>query len=166
MSILDSWLCTTPIAHRGLHNEVLPENSTGAFENAIEHGFPIELDVRTIGDGSVVVFHDGKLSRMSGLDGYVSTLEPEKLGDVHLSGTEYTIPTFEHVLEIVNGKDGRRNAELLYGRIRGAIVQSLFARIFCKRNAARHARTAFYVLQERGAFGIFPPQLPHQNEAQ
>ena len=104
MSILDSWRCTRPIAHRGLHNEAMPENSLGAFENAIAHGYPIELDVRTIGDGSVVVFHDGKLSRMSGLDGYVSTLEPEKLGDIHLFGTEYTIPTFEKVLEIVNGR--------------------------------------------------------------
>ena len=104
MSILDSWLCTAPIAHRGLHNDALPENSTGAFENAIEHGFPIELDVRGIADGTIVVFHDGKLSRMTGLDGYVSTLTPEKLADVHLSGSEYTIPTFEQVLTLVNGK--------------------------------------------------------------
>ena len=56
MSILDSWLFSKPIAHRGLHTDDLPENSIGAFENAVEKGFPIELDIQCINDGSVVVF--------------------------------------------------------------------------------------------------------------
>ena len=104
MSILDSWLFSKPIAHRGLHTDDLPENSIGAFENAVEKGFPIELDIQCINDGSVVVFHDRKLSRMTGTDGYVSTLESGVLDGLHLCGTEFTIPTFEKVLETVNGK--------------------------------------------------------------
>lgn len=104
MSILDSWLFQTPIAHRGLHNDEFPENSLGAFENAVRNGYPIELDVQCINDGTVVVFHDFKLSRITGRDGYVGTLNRDQLQDVHLNGTEYTLPTFEQVLNTVNGK--------------------------------------------------------------
>lgn len=104
MSILDSWLFKTPIAHRGLHDAQFPENSLGAFENAVKNGFPIELDVHIINDGTVVVFHDSKLSRVTGLDGYVGTLDKQQLKEVHLCKTEYTIPSFEEVLQLVNGK--------------------------------------------------------------
>lgn len=104
MTILDSRLFSSPIAHRGLHNEELPENSLGAFENAVKNGFPIELDIQCISDGTVVVFHDYKLSRVTGLDGYVGTLTAERLNEVHLGGTEYTLPTLEQVLETVNGQ--------------------------------------------------------------
>lgn len=104
MSILDSCLFKKPIAHRGLHNAELPENSAGAFENAISQGFPIKFEVQCINDGNVVVFKDSKLSRMTGKDGYVSTLETSQLKDVHLCDTEFVIPTLEEVLELVNGK--------------------------------------------------------------
>ncbi len=104
MSILDSCLFKKPIAYRGLHNAEYPENSTGAFENAIKHGFPIKLDVQCINDGPVVVFRDSKLRRMTGKDGYVSTLEKSQLKDTRLGETEYCIPTLEEVLELVNGK--------------------------------------------------------------
>lgn len=104
MDILHTRLFTTPIAHRGLHNEEIPENSLKAYENAIEHGFPIEIDVRTIDDGTVVVFHDDALGRMTGKDGYVSNLQASELNDAHLKGTDQTIPTFEQVLSLVNGQ--------------------------------------------------------------
>lgn len=104
MSILDSRLFGVPIAHRGLHNEEFPENSLGAFENAVKHGFPIEFDIQIINDDTVVVFHDYKLERMTGLDGYVSTLNKERLKDVRLLGSEFSLPTLEQVLQTVNGK--------------------------------------------------------------
>ena len=34
-------LLASPIAHRGLHNAGLPENSMAAFVNAIENGYNI-----------------------------------------------------------------------------------------------------------------------------
>ncbi len=102
------WLLKKPIAHRGLHTESLPENSMGAFKNAIEHGYPIELDVRLTDDNVVVVFHDDKLGRMTGKDGYISkisssSLENYKLLDAEGKPTEFTIPTFEEVLAFING---------------------------------------------------------------
>lgn len=103
-NIFDSWLCNKYIAHRGLHDENNPENSLGAFENAIKKGFPIELDVRLISDGTIVVFHDDNLSSMCGKDKYVSKLTKEDLSACKLKNTNFSIPTFEEVLNFVDGK--------------------------------------------------------------
>lgn len=104
MNINESWLFSKPIAHRGLHNEEFPENTLLAFNNAIKHGYPIELDVRTIDDGTLVVFHDDKLCRMTGEDGYISNIVKTDLNTMHIAKTAETIPTFEDVLELVNGQ--------------------------------------------------------------
>ncbi len=104
METRTSWVLKNPIAHRGLYNFELPENSIPAFENAVNHGFAIELDVRIIDDNNIVVFHDEKLSRMTDCDGYVSNLKSSDLADIKLDKTEFGIPTFEKVLETVNGK--------------------------------------------------------------
>lgn len=102
------WLYTRPIAHRGLHTDELPENSLGAFDNAIKHGYPIELDVRLTGDEKVVVFHDDSLGRMTGKDGYIGKisgdLEELKLLNAEKKPSEFSIPSFEETLEFVSGK--------------------------------------------------------------
>lgn len=104
MDIFKSWLVERCIAHRGLHNDEFPENSLGAFQNAINNGYPIELDVHIISDGTLVVFHDDSLSRMTGKDGYLKNLTKFDLKNYHLADTEYTIPTFEEVLTLIDGK--------------------------------------------------------------
>ena len=104
MDIFKTWLVERCIAHRGLHNEVYPENSLGAFENAITNGYPIELDVHLTCDGTIVVFHDDTLSRMTQKDGYVKNLTKDALTNYHLANTEYTIPTIEEVLNLVKGQ--------------------------------------------------------------
>lgn len=105
METKTSWVLRDPISHRGLHNNTdIPENSLPAFENSVKHGFAIELDVRIIDDHTVIVFHDDKLSRMTDCDGYVSKLKASDLKDIKLLKTEFGIPTFEQVLETVNGK--------------------------------------------------------------
>ena len=77
--LFKSWLVERYIAHRGLHNEHLPENSLGAIENAINESTPIEIDIQEIADGTLVVFHDKSLQRMTGQDGYVMNLTAENL---------------------------------------------------------------------------------------
>ena len=104
MDIFNSWLVTDYIAHRGLHTLQLPENSLGAFKNAVNCGYPIELDVQLISDGNVIVFHDYSLARMTGRDGYTKNLKTEELNKYFLDKTEYTIPTLEEVLSIVDGQ--------------------------------------------------------------
>ena len=74
MDIKKMWLCTRPVAHRGLHTDDKPENSLAAFVNACEYGFPIETDVQAIDDGTVIVFHDDNISRMTSHNGKVPLL--------------------------------------------------------------------------------------------
>ena len=104
MDIKKSWLFSRPIAHRGLHGINAPENSLAAFGKAIEAGFPIEIDVRPIDDGTVVVFHDDKLTRMTDLDGYVCNMTKSDLEKVRLRNSDERIPTFKEVLEFVDGR--------------------------------------------------------------
>ena len=104
MEIFNSWIVKDYIAHRGLHNKDLPENSLGAFINAIDHCYPIEIDVQLIADGNIVVFHDYALSRMTGRDGYTKNLTTPELKDYKLNKTEYCIPTLNEVLELIDGQ--------------------------------------------------------------
>ena len=104
MDIFKSWLVEKYVAHRGLHDEESPENSLSAFEKAIEKGYVIELDVQQIADGTVVVFHDTSLSRMTGQDGYLKNLITEDLSACYLEGTKETIPTFQQALDLINGR--------------------------------------------------------------
>ena len=73
------WLFERPIAHRGLHNETLTENSMGSFANAIERGYNIETDVHLLKSGEVVVFHDNTLKRVCGKDVKISDLTLEDI---------------------------------------------------------------------------------------
>ncbi len=95
----------TDYAHRGLfNNKNLPENSLGAFENAVRHGFAIELDLQLSSDGEVMVFHDYTLDRVCGVKGKLAKHTAKQLSQCHLLGTQYTIPTFAEVLKLVDGR--------------------------------------------------------------
>ena len=91
-------------AHRGLHNEKHPENSLGAFEEAVKSGYGIELDIRLSKDGELVVFHDDTLDRVTKESGRVDSKTVEELKKITLLGTDETIPTFDEVLSLVDGK--------------------------------------------------------------
>ncbi|MCL2751573.1 MAG: glycerophosphodiester phosphodiesterase [Firmicutes bacterium] len=99
-----SWLINKKIAHRGFHNDDAPENTLAAFGRAIESGYAIELDVREIDDGTVVVFHDDRLSRLTGVDGFTSQLKIEELDDMRILKTNCKIPTLAQVLDFVAGR--------------------------------------------------------------
>ena len=104
MDLFKTWLVETPVAHRGFHDKKSPENSLSAFKNAIDKGYNIELDVQMLSDGTVAVFHDESLSRMTGNDGYLKFLTKEDLKMLTLKDSKETIPTLEEVLDFVNGK--------------------------------------------------------------
>ncbi len=91
-------------AHRGLHGRGIPENSLAAFDLACREGFGIELDVQLSSDGTVMVFHDYTLIRMTGVDKKVCELTAAELQTLSLADTNQTIPTFEQVLALVNGR--------------------------------------------------------------
>lgn len=94
-------------AHRGYHKaaDKIPENSTSAFNRAIENGYGIELDVQLSKDGVPMVFHDYTLNRMCGIDGRVDEYTKAELQTFPLLGVKgQTIPSFEEVLKLVNGQ--------------------------------------------------------------
>jgi glycerophosphoryl diester phosphodiesterase len=100
------WLFEAPVAHRGLHDDKYPENSMPAFEQAVKEGFNIEIDVHVTTDNRVVVFHDDNLKRVCGVDKLVKDCSLAQLQAMKLCGTEYSMPTFEEFLALVDGKVG------------------------------------------------------------
>ena len=99
-----SWLKEYYYAHRGLHSPEVPENSIPAFERAIRAGYAIELDVHRSKDGVLMVFHDDDLERMTGASGRIEDLTLAELACLRLAETKEGIPTFDQVLQIVDGK--------------------------------------------------------------
>lgn len=102
--LFKSWIVERYIAHRGLHNATAPENTLGAFENAIREQTPVELDVQEIADGTLVVFHDKSLQRLTGRDGYIKNLTVDKLSEYKILGSDYSIPTLKEVLDLISGQ--------------------------------------------------------------
>lgn len=91
-------------AHRGLHREGIPENSMSAFRAALAGGYGIEFDLHLLKDGNLAVIHDSLLKRTTGADGRIEDLTTEDLKNYHLEGTEETIPTFQELLDLYDGK--------------------------------------------------------------
>ena len=91
-------------AHRGLHNEERPENSMAAFRAALEAGYGIELDVHLMKDGTLGVIHDSNLQRVAGADVRIEDLTLSDLPSYKLSETQETVPVFDDVLTLFDGK--------------------------------------------------------------
>lgn len=102
---LSPWKCRY-YAHRGLHqsHSKSPENSVSAFRLAVEHNYGIELDVQLTKDKVPVVFHDYSLKRVCGIDKKVCELTLEELQELYLYNSKEHIPTFQSILDMVNGK--------------------------------------------------------------
>lgn len=94
------------IAHRGYHNNKkgIPENSVLAFKKAIDNKYLIELDVRLTKDKKLVVFHDGNLKRVCGVNKRVKDLTYRELLKYNLFNTTLKVPLFSDVIKLVNGR--------------------------------------------------------------
>ncbi len=95
---------STPIAHRGLHDDKFEENSLSAFRAAVENGFAIETDVHLLTDGVVAVHHDKSLKRTCGKDIDIETLSSADLKDYPMTLGGEIIPTLPQMLELVAGQ--------------------------------------------------------------
>ena len=100
----DYWLLNKPIAHRGLWGGNIVENSLSAYENAVKNGFPIEIDLYSSCDGVLFSFHDQDLERMTGKKGLIFEKTAKELLSTTLIGSNESLPTFEQILEVVDGK--------------------------------------------------------------
>ena len=102
--IFNSWLVKQKIAHRGLHDEVSPENSLSAFKKVVEKGYAIETDVQMTADGILLVFHDEILDRMTDGKGLISQKNFNEICNYTLKNSEEKIPLLSEVLSLVGGK--------------------------------------------------------------
>ena len=102
--VKDSWLFTRPVAHRGLWGDEIVENSLSAYQNAVDKGYPIEIDLYTSIDGVLFSFHDKSLTRMTGADGNIFEKDAQFIKSLSLLNTAEKIPTFDEVLSLVDGK--------------------------------------------------------------
>ena len=93
-------------AHRGLHSKEkgLPENSLGAFAEAVRLGYGMELDVRMSADGNLFVIHDNNTARVTGENLDIDKSTGEQIKALRLEGTQYAIPEFSEVLSLVGGR--------------------------------------------------------------
>ena len=101
----DNFLVNSTIAHRGVFdNKKVPENSIKAFKTAMNNNYVIEFDVHLTKDKKIVVFHDAELDRMTKKTGPIKELTLNELQKIKLLDTDYTIPSLNEVLELINGK--------------------------------------------------------------
>ena len=91
-------------AHRGLHDDVLPENSMGAFKAAVEKGYGMEFDLQLTKDKKVVVHHDRSLKRVCGVEKSIGELSYDELKEIKLGNSEEVTPLFSDVLKMVDGR--------------------------------------------------------------
>jgi len=100
-----SFLTKQPISHRGVHDNIkIPENSIEAFKQAIKKGYIIELDIHLLKDKEIVVFHDDNLKRMTNINKPIKDLTYKEIKKLKLLNTNYKIPKFKDVLNLVDGK--------------------------------------------------------------
>lgn len=88
------------IAHRGLFDDNIKENTIKAFDNAFNNGYEgIEFDVRLTKDKIPVILHDSFLSRVFGVKGLLKNYTYQELLD-----NKIEIPKFEDVISRYNNK--------------------------------------------------------------
>ncbi len=106
------------VAHRGLSGLTL-ENTVQAFELAGQSGYyGIEADVRVTKDGKYIIFHDGNLKRITGLDMKIEETDFDALRALRFkdpyadTDEEFFLPSLEEYIEICVRYDKQAVLEL------------------------------------------------------
>ncbi len=137
------------VAHRGLVVNA-PENSLGAFADALECGAThIETDVRTSSDGVAVLAHDPDLVRLAGCDSLVRDLTVDQLCDIDLGGG-HRIATLAQALRAF--PDSRFNIDIKDAESIDAVATA----VADARATARVLITSFSEARRRRAVALLP----------
>ena len=91
------------IAHKGVHNLKIIENTLPAFTKCVGKNYIIELDIHILTDNTIVIYHDFSLLRLCGINKVIETLSYTQLSKIKIKN-KYTIPSLKQVIHIVNGK--------------------------------------------------------------
>lgn len=99
------WMRDRSFAHRGIHSDPdTDENSGTAFQNAIDAGYAIELDLRYTKDMVPMVIHDNDLLRMTGVDRKLSSMTYAEAKDLVFLKSGERILSLEDALALVDGQ--------------------------------------------------------------
>ena len=98
-----TFLTSSLIAHRGVHNDKIEENTLLSFKRAIEKRYIIEFDVHMLKDETLVVYHDYSLKKLTGVNKIIEDLTYNELKKIKLK-TGQMIPTLKEVLNLIDGK--------------------------------------------------------------
>jgi glycerophosphoryl diester phosphodiesterase len=97
-------LGAVPFAHRGLHGDVVVENSGAAIAAAVGHGYGIEVDVQLSRDGEAMVFHDYELDRLTIEQGPVADRTAAELQAIQLYVSAEVMPRLTEALAMIAGR--------------------------------------------------------------
>ena len=98
------WLREWTYAHRGLHDELAPENSLAAFAGALERGMGVECDIQRSRDHAAMLMHDWELERLTGVTGPTACYSAEELARIAYLDSEHMLARLDDLLELVDGK--------------------------------------------------------------
>ena len=90
------------IAHRGLHDKIITENSLSAFKKAKDNKVAFELDVHLTKDNQLVVMHDSSLKRTTSKEGICEELTLKEIQDNYKLLDGEKIPSLQEVLSQTN----------------------------------------------------------------
>lgn len=94
------------IAHRGLYNDKIKENTIEAFDNALNSGYDgIEFDVRQSKDGIPIVIHDSFLSRVFDKKGLVKDYNFKELKRLGIPSLSEVINRYNNIIMIIELKE-------------------------------------------------------------
>jgi len=90
-------------AHRGFHNDTIPENSLASIRAAVTAGIDmVEIDIRTTSDDSLMLMHDDTVDRTTNGTGRFSDLTFQEVKQLRLtigdSITDHRVPTLREAL--------------------------------------------------------------------
>ena len=72
------------IAHRGVHNSQIPENTLTDFVKSVNKNYIIELDIHILSDNTFVVYHDHNLKKLTGVNKVIETLTYAQLSSIKI----------------------------------------------------------------------------------
>lgn len=99
------WM-SRPFAHRGLHDPAkgIVENTPSAIRAALDHDYGIEVDLRPAACGTVMVFHDDTLDRLTHAKGIMADKSKDELQAITFRDTDDRMMSLQDLLELVDGR--------------------------------------------------------------
>ncbi len=100
-----AWM-SKPFAHRGLHDarQNIVENTRSSVQAALDHQFGFEVDLRAASCGTIMVFHDEHLERLTLATGRVSDNNLAQLQKIQFRDTSDKMMSLQNLLDLNNGR--------------------------------------------------------------